>query len=843
MRTIRRLQRLASLLLAIVAVLLVADSAFLITAATPDGLVVPMQRAHVALGAALCVLLPLFVGSHMVLHRAHRNHRARQVGLGLAAVVVLGCVAGAGLWAVGKSGQTRWLVLLHEGAFVGGLAAYVLHRARAFVTPALAPERVAAGVVGLLVAGIWAAQLLFPQASGPAEPAVDVLRTGLSRARTLDGHTMTAQDLRTVDYCAGCHEHVAERWEQSAHRFSSLNNPFYTANVRRLQGKEGNEAAAFCGGCHDPVLLLTGRIGETLEAGMKDGDAGIPCLVCHAVVQQPDRVGNGGYVLARPDHYPGYGSDDPEQQELNRRLIRSKPAKHTATFGHPWLRGPFQCLTCHKAHLPPELTGARWHRGQDDFDPWHDSGAGGFSGRTFYAPGEHKRCQDCHMPRLPSDDPGAKNGTIADHAFPGANTTLAATVGDAEWVERSRALLDGVVSVDIAAATSGGQRVLALDDGMTLPAGRVELDVVVRNRASGHLFPGGVADLREAWLEVTVEGPGGPLAATGWLDAQGVADPGAHRWHTVLLDREGNWLRLHDVEDTWTVLYSNRIMLGASDLVRVAFDAPAAGEFVVRARALHRKFDRNFLEFALGEGAPRQPIVVVGADELRLGVGPLRTSPPPPDAGPRLRDLGIGHLLRGDTGLAREAARAAAERLPNDPGPLLDLARAALRDGDLAIAEAHIRDADQRQPGHPTAAWLLARVRMGQGDFEGALTALDVALARFPMDRELLALRGRLLLKAGRTAEARVALEAVLVVDPEHVGAHSHLARACAELGDDEAAARHLAIWERLRPDAAEKTAVEAARQADPYLDRRANPQYVLELAPPPAGWAPATTL
>ena len=48
--TIRRVQRATGVLLAVLTVLLLANSAFLATAFTPEGLVLPMQRAHLVLG-------------------------------------------------------------------------------------------------------------------------------------------------------------------------------------------------------------------------------------------------------------------------------------------------------------------------------------------------------------------------------------------------------------------------------------------------------------------------------------------------------------------------------------------------------------------------------------------------------------------------------------------------------------------------------------------------------------------------------------------------------------------------------------------------------------------------
>ncbi|MCA9650786.1 MAG: tetratricopeptide repeat protein [Myxococcales bacterium] len=847
--TIRRVQRATGVLLAVLTVLLLANSAFLATAFTPEGLVLPMQRAHLVLGGLLAAALVAFAGSHFVLHRRHRNTGARSIGLVVATVALLGCAAGVALWMVGKSRTVGWLVILHEGAFVAALGAYVLHRRRALVTPALRPEQLAAGAAILLGGGIWAAQLWWPTHDEHDQAPRATLVPGLSQARTIDGHVLRPEDLDDPAYCAQCHPAIAERWEASVHHFGSLNDPFYAGTLALAQQHRQPDELKFCGGCHDPLLLLTGRMDEHPRPEQPGADAGITCLACHALVEAPSRLGNGSYVVAAPEHYPGYDSDDPDERERSNRLIRSKPEAHVESFGKPYLRSPEMCVGCHKAHIPPELNSHRWLRGQDEYDPWHDSGAGGNSARTFFPPApEQKRCQDCHMPQIPADDPAAgDDGKVADHAFLGANTALPRALGDEGWVARNQAFLEGVLTVDVGAIEVEGegppQRRLAPEGPIPVPAGRpLTLDVVVRNTGSGHLYPGGIADLRESWLEVTVRSESGePLLARGWLDARGNLDPEAHQWNAVLLDGEGEPLLVHDVEDTHSVLVARRIMLGASDLVRLSLSAPEQ-PCTVELRVLDRKLTRSYVETVLGPDAPQMPITEIASTTLSLVPGDFVIVPPAttPEVGARLRNLGIAHLLRGDTALAREAALAAAERRPDDPGPPLDLARGALDDGALERAEEHVRAADAVSPGHPTAAWLLARIRGSQGDHEAALAALDVALAAFPRDRELLAMKGDSLFRLEREEEAAAVLQSVLEIDPEHLTAHALLTRIRAEQGDEASSQRHREAWDRVRPHSDDQVFNERARRANAALDRRANLQYVVPLAPPPPGWTPA---
>ena len=53
---------------------------------------------------------------------------------------------------------------------------------------------------------------------------------------------------------------IAAQWAQSAHRFASLNNPYYTASLEQLRRERGAAAARFCAGCHDPLLLVDDAI-------------------------------------------------------------------------------------------------------------------------------------------------------------------------------------------------------------------------------------------------------------------------------------------------------------------------------------------------------------------------------------------------------------------------------------------------------------------------------------------------------------------------------------------------------------------------------------------------------
>ena len=102
--------------------------------------------------------------------------------------------------------------------------------------------------------------------------------------------------------------------------------------------------------------------------------------------------------------------------------------------------------------------------------------------------------------------------------------------------------------------------------------------------------------------------------------------------------------------------------------------------------------------------------------------------------------------------------------------------------GRLDDAVAAYRQALARQPLHRLALYDLARLRwrLGEPDFDRDL--LDAATAH-PQSPLAPGLRGHLLLRAGRHADAAASFEQALQIDAKAAGFHDGLARALARLG------------------------------------------------------------
>ena len=233
-------------------------------------------------------------------------------------------------------------------------------------------------------------------------------------------------------------------------------------------------------------------------------------------------------------------SDNPIMQWIHDFLVMVDPGPHKNVFMKPFHRKDTAefCSTCHKVHLDGPVNDYRWLRGFNDYDNWQASGVSGQGARSFYYPPTPKKCIDCHMPLVESDDLGNQEGKVHSHRFPGANTAVPLSNGDNEQLETTIAFLkDKQVSVDIfalsledspkspsSAPKSGGLFELSSTFAVgeesesfgsrgfvTTPPTRIvapinkigafvkrgdspRIDVVVRTLGVGHFFPGGTVD-------------------------------------------------------------------------------------------------------------------------------------------------------------------------------------------------------------------------------------------------------------------------------------------------------------------------------------------------------------
>ena len=665
--------------------------------------------------------------------------------------------------------------------------------------------------------------------------------------------------------CQRCHADIVEQWAASVHRFSSFNNPFYEASIVALRADSvrsnpwveehiasfpdigpdgiGRAKSKWCSGCHDPALMLAGKMNLPIDREWAESQAGLTCLACHSIDKIHDVTGNGNYNIADEQEDPYLFANAPSGSVgafLHDAALKAKPTVHKRQMLKPFFRTSEFCASCHKVSLREPVNNYRWLRGQNEYDSWHDSGVALNASRTFYLPPKERTCQDCHMPLEPAvlNDVAAKNGKVKSHRFLSVNTALPFLRGDTMSIRMiEEDLRKDKMRVEIFALSteSGPAPLLALENQLPpLPAGEtVMVDVVVRNQGVGHTFPGGTNDSNEGWLEFTVQAEDGTvLAISGFLDSSGHLDPMAHVFKAVMVDKDGNPIQQRNAQDIRTAVFANVIGPGTADIAHYEFAVPeelAGQQLTLQARLLWRKFDRPFTEFAYHmspegfkqfDDVPDLPVTEIAAHSLTLRVDPVDQSVASTPIQPaslrangddwiRYNDYGIGLLLENDTRGASNAFAEVARLAPDRVDGPLNLAKTALQDGNLERAYEYLRQCEEITVGDPRVAWVWARVRQEDGLYEDAIAAYQYVLESFPNDRAAWRQLGRTYYLDQQHQASIDAYTEALGIDPEDREAHYHLMLNYRALGEIEKAAEAEAAFEFYQIDEA---AFETAR-------------------------------
>ena len=681
----------------------------------------------------------------------------------------------------------------------------------------------------------------------------------------LERYGFVVDELIGAETCARCHADVVDQWSTSAHRFASFNNPFYEATInsmreeatagnaevdahiaffsepgvevggtrRDLNGREAFIKSKWCSGCHDPALMLAGKMTEPIARGTAQAQAGLTCLACHAIDQIHNVTGNGNYNIADEQEDPYLFADSKAGvgRFVHDTAIKSRPAVHKRQMLKPFFRTSEFCASCHKVSLDTRVNNYRWLRGQDEYDNWHDSGVAVSASRTFYLPPAQRVCQDCHMPpeeaRL--GDVAAKNGVVRSHRFVAVNTALPFLRGDTKTIERIETFLqDEKLRVDIFAVRDDKRAGGPLADGDTVvPGTSFGFDVVVRNKGVGHTFPGGTNDSNEGWLEVSVRGSDGEIVAiSGAVQPDGHVDPAAHFYKALMVDDRGVAIHKRNAQDIFAPVYVRVIGPGTADVAHYGCTVPEEFDdksLTISARLMWRKFDRAYTEFAFNanrqgfaafDDVPDLPVTEIASAEVSLVVSGSSEIEPgrEPIGWVRFNDYGIGLLMQGDT----RGAMAAFERVSElEPGRLdgwLNMAKTALRDGDLDRAYENLTRCEEVSSGNGQVAWVWGVTHQKNGQYAEAEMAYRHVLTQFPDDRATWRNLGRVLYLDGRFEESLEAMDRTLAIDPEDRSAHYHRMLALRGLGREGEAAVAEALYEYYQIDESAQEVTRAYR-------------------------------
>ena len=760
---------------------LLLNSGWLLAFPSADIFYVTNVLLHVVVGIALSAGL-WFSGTELF-RRARSNRRAL--------VVLSACAAlGAVLCVIGATRPHLSVVAIHAACgFIGaGLLAVGMRDRRIAVCAAVAL---------LLPAYSAVRERWFPSAHqriiNPTQAPLSMDDEGGGRdspffpsaAQTASGGKIPSDFFLESAACGECHKDVYEQWQSSMHRFSSFNNQFYRKSIEYMQETVGVEASKWCAGCHDHAMLFNGMFENPVrdQLDTPEAHAGLACVSCHSIVHVPDTMGNGGFVIQYPKLHGLATSEFGIVRAVHDYVTNTAPAAHRRAFMKPFMRedGPEFCASCHKVHLDVPVNGYRWVRGFNSYDNWQASGVSGQGARSFYYPEQAQDCADCHMPLVPSNDPGSKNGMVRSHRFAAANSAVPYVNQDQRQLDEvTKFLQDDIVSLDIfalspvsedsaspqmvrssgqlSAATSfavgeeaGARRgpVLLREVGnLAAPLDRaaprvragetVRIDVVVRTRKVGHFFPSGTVDAFDVWVEFEAFDAGGKRIfwSGGVAGGTGPVDPGAHFFRALQVDAHGNPIDKRNAFHMRGLLYARLIPPGAADVVhyRLTVPADASGPLTLRAKLNYRKFSHAYTAFAYA-GKAGAGSFGEGFDDRQFTYDPADIPDNVPGAiKDRIPVLPIIEMANAETVIhvGDRSDEWTPQVEPTDWERWNDYGIGLLLQGDLRGSEHAFRRAVDADPEHPDGWLNVARSMVEEGRTSDAEPFLEKALALSP---------------------------------------------------------------------------------------------------------------
>ncbi len=762
--------------------LLLVNSGWLWAFPSANILYVANVLLHVLVGLGLAA--GLWFSSIEVFRRARSDRRA---ALALSVCAALGIV----LCVIGATRPHLAVVAIHGAFGFAGAAILAIGRG---------DRRIAAFAALALLLPVFSAarNRWFPsdhdRIVNPTEAPLSMDYEGGGRgspffpsaAQTDTGTTIPSDFFLESAACGECHKDVYEQWLSSMHRFSSFNNQFYRKSIEYMQETAGVEASKWCAGCHDHAMLFNGMFEDPVagQLDLPEAHAGLACVSCHSIVHVPDTMGNGGFVIEYPALHGIASSPFRLVRAMHQYVTNTAPAAHRRAFLKPFMRqdGAEFCSTCHKVHLDIPVNGYRWVRGFNSYDNWQASGVSGQGARSFYYPEQPQSCADCHMPLVPSDDPGNRNGKVRSHRFATANTAVPYVNRDEKQLEEvTKFLQDGILSVDVfavapvledesspqmvrragqmAAATgfavgeeAGSRRgpVLLREVGnlgapidrvtpTVSPGETVRVDVVVRTRKVGHFFPSGTVDAFDVWVELEVFNASGERVFWSGRVAdngKGPVDPGAHFYRALQVDAHGNPINKRNAFHMRALVYARLIPPGAADVVHYRLTVPkdAKGPLTLRAKLNYRKFSHFYTSFSYagqgGEGEHGD-----GFDDRAFTFDPEDIPANVPGAiKDRIPDLPIIEIASGEAQL--QVGPGASDWRPSvtasDWERWNDYGIGLLLQGDLKGAEHAFRRAIDADPQHPDGWLNVARSMVEEGRTADAVPFLEKALELSP---------------------------------------------------------------------------------------------------------------
>jgi len=694
----------------------------------------------------------------------------------------------------GNTTPHRWALIAHIVAAAIGLAALIPFAMRQAPRFRIAFQ-VSLALLVLLPLGATAYRKAFPdpdayirnaltvpasmegEGGGPTSPFFP------SSAKTNVGGIIPSNFFMDSERCGECHKDIYKQWKSSVHHFASFNNQFYRKSIEYMQSVVGTRPSKWCAGCHDHAVFFNGRFDKPIkdQIDTPEARAGLACTSCHSIVHVSSSMGNADFTIQYPPLHDLASSRNPVVHGLDYFLTYLNPGPHKKSFLKPFMRGESAefCATCHKVHLDIPVNQYRWFRGFNDYDNWQASGVSGQGARSFYYPPKSQVCADCHMPLVPSQDPGNHDGKVHSHRFPAANTAVAYANHDDEQLQATEQFLkSGFITVDIFAVSpvkdSGTQMVRRTGEGpqamsgfavgeeaeqastgvirevgeitapidsaraKIAPGSTARVDVVVRTRKIGHFFPAGTVDAFDVWLELQGSDANGRVIFwSGFVDdnGRGPVEPGAHFYKSYQLDGAGNPINKRNAFQARSVLYVRLIPPGAADVAhfRVRVPKDAKGPITFTAKLNYRKFSWYYTQFAYaGQPKPGQDAALLNASQNSLEYSFDKANIPKNVSGEirdRVPDLPIVTLAQAQAVVGLGEASWAPVVAKKDRERWNDWGIGLLLQGDLKGAEYAFKKVTEAEPEYADGWLNVARALIQEGETDAAKPYIEKALA------------------------------------------------------------------------------------------------------------------
>jgi tetratricopeptide (TPR) repeat protein len=787
-------------------VLFALNTAYLAAFASPT----PFYFANVVLHMALGLVLAVGLG-----RRLATAWRTTPLLLRLAWVLAAaGALTGAAIMIVGAAGPFRRLLPVHIALSLAGGVPLFGYFAAARLRAAVGTERAVFGAVCAALCVAILGSVVAAARSDDARRAEYRIVNPLTAPLTMEGEgagpsspffpssadtnvrgIIPATFFMTSESCGRCHKELYEQWRSSMHHFSSFNNQWYRKSIEYMQDVVGTKPSKWCAGCHDHAVFFNGRFDRPIKEQIETAEAqnGLGCTSCHSITKVRSSMGQGDFEIEYPPLHDLAASENPVLKFVHDQLTYIDPEPHREIFLKPFHREqtPEFCSSCHKVHLDKPVNSYRWFRGFNDYDNWQASGISGEGARSFYYPPKSQKCADCHMPRVPSTDPAAKNGMIRSHRFAAANTAVPYVNKDPVQLKAVQDFLkDGQVTMDVfglvrapedapaavqakpSASASSQPRLNSTfaigEESMNFGAARtfiaeprpviapldkvnavvrrgesVRLEVVVRTRKVGHFFPGGTVDAFDVWVELEVtDDRGRTILHSGEVEdgGKGPVESGAHFYRALLLDDHGNPIDKRNAWAARSVAYVRLIPPGAADTVHYRLQIPpdAGNRITIKAKLNYRKFAWFNTQWAFaGVRDTMQPAFSVTPDhddgrfvftgDTSKVSGQMKAIP----------DIPTTVMASATATLSVVDANAVVP----DPKPFMDKSVrerwndygiGLLLQGDIRGAEAAFLKVTEMEPGYADGWVNVARAQLQEGDLPAAETMLRKALTINP---------------------------------------------------------------------------------------------------------------